>query len=329
MATDGQAGPDVPETVMYVAGVVLAVASFLPLLRLDLVTSEDDLGFGEFFGAFLDTEWTAWSNAFSIFPLVTLPVLCVLVLVGARAVERFAGKALPARLLGVPLPVLRMALAAFGALAVLAQVVRALTDAGEEDDGSFVIGPGGWLSLLALVAIAVTAAREARTSPHEHAARRRPDARATAVVVAGAVAMAVASALDVWSSDDEGGVSAWGEGARPIYLLPLLMAALTAAATVVDLRAEQPRLVLGVDLGRWRVLLAALTAFAALALLIGNPLFGGFSSFIDTGVGLYLSLVGAGAVLVGSLLTPAGSVDPGPGPDPGPDAPTPGPTVSP
>lgn len=304
IATERPASPDVSEIVMYVAGGLLLVASFLPMLELDLAPSEDDLGFGELFGAFMDTEWTAWSNAFSIFPLVTLSVLAVLVLVGARAVERFAGTTLPRKLLGMPVPVLRAAAAAFASVTVASQIIRALLDPADGDDGSFVVGPGGWLAALALTALVVTAVQEAMSVPAADDDRRRPDTRATATVIAGTIAVALGSVLDAWSSDDEGGVTAWGEGARPVYLVPLVMAALAALATVLDLRAEQRRLVLGVDLGRWRVLLAALALFAAVALMIGNPLFGGFSSFIDTGAGIYLSVVGAGAILVGTLLRP-------------------------
>lgn len=304
IATERPASPDVSEIVMYVAGGLLLVASFLPMLEIDLAPSEDDLGFGELFGAFIDTEWTAWSNAFSIFPLVTLPVLCVLVLVAARAVERFAGTTLPPQLVGVPVPVLRAAVAAFAGVTVASQIIRALVDSGDEDEGSFVVGPGGWLAALALVALVVTAVQEVRSSPARVFDRRRPDSRATGTVIVGAIAVAVASALDAWSSDDEGGVTAWGEGARPVYLVPLVMTALAAATTVLDLRAEQRRHVLGMDLGRWRVLLAASALFAAVALVIGNPLFGGFGSFIDTGVGMYLSVVGAATVLVGTLLRP-------------------------
>lgn len=60
------------------------------------------------------------------------------------------------------------------------------------------------------------------------------------------------------------------------------MAVLAAVATVVDFRADERRVVLGVDIGRWRVLLAALALFAAVALLIGNPPFGSFDSFVPS-----------------------------------------------
>ena len=289
---------------MYAAGVVLLVASFLPMLEIDIVTSEDDAGFGELFGAFLDTEWSAWSDAFSIFPLVTLPVLCVLVLVGIRALARFAGTTIPERFAGFPVPVLRAAAVAFASLAVGAQIVRALIDSGEDEDGAFVIGTGGWLAALALAALVVTTVQEAKATPVVEADRRRPDTRATAVTVGGAAVVAVASFFDVWSADGDG-VTAWGEGGRPVYLVPLVVAALAAAATVVDLRSDERRVVLGVDLGRWRVLLGGLALFAALALLIGNPAFGSFGSFIDTGAGVYVSVLGTAAVLVGTVLKPA------------------------
>lgn len=214
-ATDRPAGPETSEVVMYAAGAVLLVASFLPMVEIDLVESEDDAGFGALFGAFIETEWNAWSNAFSIFPLVSLPLLCVLVLVGARALERFAGTTVPAQVFGIPLPVARAALTAFAILTVAAQLVRALLDSGAEDDGSFVVGLGGWLAALALVALLITAIQEAMSAPPVDAVRRRPDVRATGIVIAGTVAVAVASVLDVWSSDDEGGVTAWDEVPGP------------------------------------------------------------------------------------------------------------------
>lgn len=290
---------------MYVAGVVLLVASFLPLLEMDFDASEDDPGFGEFFGALIDTEWSAWSDAFSIFPLVTLPVLCVLLLVGARALRRFTAMAVPERVLGFPLPVVRVAVAAFATAAVGAQLLRALVDADQGDDGSFVVGPGGWLAAFALAAVVVTSLQEAKPAPAVDPGRPRLDTRAAAVVLGGAAVMAIASFLDVWSAEGDDGVTAWGEGGRPVFLVPLAMAVLAVAATVVDLRSDERRTVLGVELGRWRVLLGALALFAALALLIGNPIFGGFSSFVDTGAGVYMSLLGAVAVLVGTLLKPA------------------------
>lgn len=304
-ATDQPAGPDTSEVVMYAAGVLLLVASFLPMLEIDIAPSEDDLGFGELFGAFIDTEWSAWSDAFSIFPLVTLPVLCVLVLVGLRALTRFAGTTVPERILGFPVPVVRAAAAGFAGVAVASQLIRALVDSGEEEDGALAVGLGGWLAAVALVALVVTAVQEAMSTPTVDAERRRPDARATGIVVAGAVVVAIASVLDVWSVEGEDGVTAWSEGGRPVYLVPLVMAVMAAVATVVDFRADERRVVLGVDLGRWRVLLAALALFAALALLIGNSAFGSFDSFIDTGVGLYLSILGAGAVVAGTALKPA------------------------
>lgn len=104
------------------------------------------------------------------------------------------------------------------------------------------------------------------------------------------------------------------------------MAVLAAAATAVDLRADERRRVLGVDIGRWRVLLAALALFAAVALMIGNPVFGSFDSFIDTGAGIYVSVLGAAAIVVGTALSPA---EAGASTAPDADPPAPPPTIDP
>jgi hypothetical protein len=304
--TEGPAGPDTSEIVMYVSGVLLLVASFLPLLRLDLDMSDDDIGFGAFFGAFIETEWSTWSNAFSIFPLVSVPVLSVLVLVAARALSRFTDTNVPERLFGFSAPALRVAAAAFAGVTISLHILRALIDGGGEgDDGSLVVGAGGWLAAAAIAAIVVTAINEDRPTTQGGSERGRPDSRATATTMIGGVIVLIASFLDAWSAPDEDGLTSWSEGARPVYLAPLAMTVLVAVATAADSMAGEPRSVLGVDIARWRVLLAGMGVFAALALLIGNPVFGSFDSFIDTGAGVYLSILGAGVAFVGTLLKPA------------------------
>src|SRR5687767_6551752 len=71
--------PDVGRYVIFISAAVLVVASFLTLYQIDLGLDEDEADLGAaMFGGLIDTSWKAWSDAWSIFPLVPIVLLAAI-----------------------------------------------------------------------------------------------------------------------------------------------------------------------------------------------------------------------------------------------------------
>ncbi len=117
-----------PGEIVIMAGAVLMLAgSFLPFYEA---------------GPF---SWSAWSNAFSLFPLTILMVLLALAIGIAVALRRFGHVALPARVWMFSAAQLELALSTLIAITMLCYVIR--------DTGALDKGVGAWLMVLAALAL--------------------------------------------------------------------------------------------------------------------------------------------------------------------------------
>lgn len=77
----------------------MLVGSFLPFYEMDLAPTESEGGFEEFgaalFGFFIETSWSAWSDAWSIFPLLTLCVVLSILVGLVAGLRRFTAVRTP------------------------------------------------------------------------------------------------------------------------------------------------------------------------------------------------------------------------------------------
>jgi hypothetical protein len=132
--------PTPGEIVIMAASGLMLIGSFLPFYKAG------------------DFNWSAWSNAFSLFPLTTLMVLLTVAIGVVVALRLFANVDLPERLWLFTLPQLEFALSMLVAITMLCYVIR--------DTGAIDKGIGAWLMVLAAIALAVGMVLS-RTQPRE------------------------------------------------------------------------------------------------------------------------------------------------------------------
>jgi hypothetical protein len=129
-----RAQPTTGEIVAMVGAAVVLIGSFMPVYKVD------EQGF--------DESWSAWSNAWSLFPLLTLCVLFAVAIGVIIALTRFGNVNLPERVWIFTMNQLGVVLSLLIALTALCYVIR---DMGEGLDK----GIGGWLVVLGAIALAV------------------------------------------------------------------------------------------------------------------------------------------------------------------------------
>jgi hypothetical protein len=130
-----KSAPTPGEITIMIGAVVVLIASFLPFYE----ASEE--GF--------DLDWSAWSNAWSLFPLAPLMVLAALAAGAAVAATRFGNVNLPATVLGFTLKQELLVLTFLPMLTFLAYILR-----GTEGLDTAM---GGYLALLGSIAAYVGA----------------------------------------------------------------------------------------------------------------------------------------------------------------------------
>lgn len=314
--------PDAGRYVVLVSAAVLLVASLLTLYEIDLGLGEEDADPGAaMFDGLFETSWKAWSDAWSIFPLV--PIVLLLVLVGAvwLAAEHAGGMDVPDRLLGVPAAGVRVVLGLLAVLTMAAYVLRTFIAGGDE---ALSLGVGGWLLLAGSIGYLVGAILDGKGAADTPVAPAAPEAsaRSSLVIFASAIVVLVASFLPAVGAAGgfaEGGnetesFNAWGEGFRPVYGLPAVAAVAVALLLLIHQRgtAQAP---MGIGSAVWRWAFSGFALLSAISLLIGNPVFGSFGNFIDVEFGQYLTLLGAAGLVTGCFMErSAGGAGPGTAP---------------
>jgi hypothetical protein len=128
-----RAQPSTGEIVAMVGAAVVLIGSFMPVYKVE------EQGF--------DESWSAWSNSFSLFPLLTLCVLFAVAIGVVIALTRFGNVNLPERVWIFTLNQLGVVLSLLVAITALCYVIR---DMGEGIDK----GIGGWLIVLGAIALA-------------------------------------------------------------------------------------------------------------------------------------------------------------------------------
>lgn len=299
--------PDAGRYVVFVSAAVLLVASLLTLYEIDLENEEADQG-AALFGGFIETSWKAWSDAWSIFPLV--PIVLVLAVVGAvwLAAEHADGMNVPVRVLGVSAAGVRVILGLLAVLTMAAYVLRTFVAGGDEALG---LGVGGWLLLAGSIGYLVGAILDGKGKTDSPVAPAAPEPSApsslvifaSAIVVLGASFLPAVGAAGGFAGDgnENETLNAWGEGFRPVYGLPTVAAVVVAVLLVIHQRgtAQAP---MGIGSDVWRWAFSGFALLSAISLLIGNPVFGAFGNFIDVEFGQYLTLLGTAGLVTGCFM---------------------------
>jgi hypothetical protein len=128
-----RAQPTTGEIVAMVGAAVVLIGSFMPVYKVE------EQGF--------DESWSAWSNAWSLFPLLTLCVIFAVAIGVIIALTRFGNVNLPERVWIFTMNQLGIVLSLLIAVTALFYVIR---DMG----GGIDKGIGGWLIVLGAAALA-------------------------------------------------------------------------------------------------------------------------------------------------------------------------------
>jgi hypothetical protein len=302
------ANPEVGRYVVFISAAVLAVASLLTVYEIDLGLDDEDAALGATLLGGLDTSWRAWSDAWSIFPLV--PIVLVAAILGAiwLVAEQADGMNVRDHILGLRAASVRVIIGVLAVLTLAAFVLRSFMTSGEE---SLDLGVGAWLLLAGAVGYLVGAVLDDRTSAEPAEPVTAPELRepSSLVILGSGLLVLVASFLPAVGASgafaEDGNeaetLNAWGEGFRPVFGLPAIAAVVVVVLLLLHQRgsAQAP---LGMSSPVWRWAFSVFALVAALSLLIGNPIFGAFGNFIDVEFGQYLSALGAIGLVVGSFL---------------------------
>lgn len=311
--TAGASRFDAATIVTLVSSALLLVGSFLSFYELDLGldSTEEQLG-SAFFGG-LETSWKVWSDAWSLFPLLTIVVLLP-VLAAVLLVLDQVGTAAPGRLASIEWRPVRLLLGVIALVTVAAYVLRSFLTS---DDDFVSLGIGAWVVLVGVVGYVVGAAmaRPADQTGPEAAPAAGTGSRFSApwalVTLASAAVTVVGSFLPVLGAAEglgglaEGSESenAWADGLRPVFGLPAIAAVIVVVLLLVGEGVwanARGRLGITASAARWAF--SGLGVVAALGLVLGNPVFGAFSNIVDVKYGLYLMLLGAVGMLGGCLM---------------------------
>lgn len=290
--------PSVPpgEIVVIASGVLMLIFSFLTWYEIE----ESSFFEGQ--------SWSAWSNAFNLFPLATLIAVIGAVLAAATAAARFGGVALPDRLAGFSWSQLRLAAGVLGTLTLLAYYLRSFGD-----DGSIDKGIGMLVTLLASVGLLVGAVLTHRETGEEADADDEPGggqpSPAALVLIGAGIVILIGSFLAVASSDGES-KSAWGEGFFPLYTLPALLGVIVAAqvAATEFAGARLPSL-LGMSWSKIRLACSGWALVMMVCFLIGHSVVA--EADIGKGAGFWIMLIAAIGLVVGSVMREQEASSPG------------------
>ncbi len=301
--------PSGPRYLLFASAGLVLVASLLTFYEIDFALDEEEAELGAaLLGGFLETSWTAWSDAWGIFPLMPIVLLSAIAAAVWLAADHAPGVNAPKQVLGVPGSAVRVIVGSLAVLTVAAYALRTFLTEGEDTVG---LGIGGWLLLAGSIGYLVGAVLDGKESLDPGGDRRSPElsSPSSLVIIISAAIVLVASflpafgAAGLFAEDGSGAetTTPWSDGFRPVYGLPAIASALVVILLVLG-QQDMARAPLGVAGARWRRTLCGFALISALALLIGNPVFGAFSSFIDVEYGQYLTLLGAAGLVAGCVM---------------------------
>lgn len=288
------------------SGVLMLIFSFLAWYKIDKTTFTEA------------QSWSAWSNAFNLFPLATLIAIVGVLLAVGVAATRIGGMTLPDKVGSLTWSDVRLI---FGFLATLTLIAYAIRSFGE--GGSIGKGIGLYVTTLGAIGILVGALLDGRGSGAEPG---RADASsgqlspATLVLIIAGVVILIGSFLAVLSSDGES-KSAWGEGFFPLYTLPALLGVVVAAeAALSEFASVRLPAVLGLSWSTIRHAFAGWALLMMVCFLIGRVVVEGAE--VDKGIGFWLMLVASAGLVAGAVMReqeanrPAAAPPPPPPPPP-------------
>jgi hypothetical protein len=296
-----------PRWLLLASGAVLIVGSSLSFYELELGgTPDSGLGAELLLDDLVESSWTAWSNAWSIVPLLPL-VVVVLPLLSTLWVA--AGARGPTRLGGVPGSAVRTVVAVLALATVVAYLLR--TVSGNDADGSLDPGPGAWVLLagtvLHLAGALLAAWQEAVPAPEPPPVPEDGLGSTALFVTLGAAAVTLVGSflpaltlVNVYAEvPREATALAWSDGLRPVFGLP----ALAGVAVVAVLLLHERGVVapLRVPWTTWRLAASGFAVVASIAIVLGDPLFEAFSDATEVRFGQWVVLAGAFGMLAGTL----------------------------
>jgi hypothetical protein len=244
----------------------------------------------DFFGE--SESWSAWSNAFNLFPLATLVVLLGVGLAAAVGAARFGGVSLPGDVAGFSWSDLRLL---FGILATLTLLTYLLRDTAEVDKGIGLI-----ITTLAAIGFLVGAVLERQSAGVTDAADEvgsgGQPSPGSLVLMLGGLVLLIGSFLSVASD-----TSAWGEVAFPLYTLPAILGVIVAGQLALsEFAGTRVPGVLGLSWPKIRLGFSAWAALMMICLLIGEA--GVEGSSADKEIGFWIMLLGSLALLAGAVM---------------------------
>ena len=282
----------------------LVTGSFVELYTSDLVPgSLPTTVEGSVVDALLDTPWTAWSNAWSIVPLLPLMVVVLPILCSVWA----AVPTPPDRLGSMPAAAVRTTVGVLALLTVIAYLLRSL--AGNETADPLDLGLAAWVLssgvVLYLLGVVVLALDEPVPPPEPPPAGDLASAAllvtlaGALVAIAGSFLPAVSVSYDFGDNAGRGTSLAWGDGLRPLFALPAVAGG--AVVAVLLLHERGIRAPLRVPWTTWRLAFSAYAVVASISILLGNAFFGGFADLADVRFGQWVMLAGGFGMLAGTL----------------------------
>lgn len=283
--------PSIPpgEIVVIAGGVLMLIFSFLAWYKLD------ETAFTE------GQSWSAWSNAFNLFPLATLIVIVGALLAVAVAATRIGGIALPDKLFGFTWSEARLTFGLLATLTLIAYLIRSF-GAGSgfsKGIGLYIATAGAICILVGAVIERLGAASDAEPSRPAGSGSGGPSPAALVLLGAG-VLILIGSFLAAVSSDGDS-KSAWGEGFFPLYTLPALLGVVIAAqAALAEFASVRLPAVLGLSWSKIRLSFGAWALLMMVCFLLGRVVVEGAE--ISKGVGFWIMLVAAIGLLVGAVM---------------------------
>lgn len=276
------------EIVVLAAGGVALIASFLAFYKVSVDGHSE--------------SWSAWSNAFSLFPAVTLSVLALVAVAVVVALLRFAPDVKLPDAIARDWNAISTLITVLAALTIVAFALRSFK-------GGFERGIGAWLLLLAAIAAVVgivmrqLAAGSATATQAAASGGSRTLAPFALVLLAGAVVALLGSFLDVFGVGSSS-VNAWSsDGMLPAITLPAILVAIAAVLTLLTQLGQlgAGTSLLGVPLSRWIRALCIDGAALAVCYLVGDPAISGAA---DHKIGFWLMLLGTVAAAVAAVMGP-------------------------
>lgn len=267
------------------SGAVMLIFSFLAFYKVDVDGGD---------------SWSAWSNAFNLFPLSTLLVIAGVALAAEVAVRRFADASIPDGVAGFSWSQLRLVLGALGTLVMLGYLIRSFGS-----EAGFAKGVGLFLTTLAMIGLVVSAVMERAEGGTESAAGavgRHEPLPGDWLVIGGGVVILIGSFLGLYETGLDETTSAWGQGLFPLYAIPALlgvvMAAQVAASAFADVRI--PDRVLGLSWREIHLVLGFFVAFMMVSFLIGRVTIEDADASKE--IGFWIMLLASLALAAGAFL---------------------------